>query len=523
VEGLVRKISFISLAAIVLVSCAKQSSRGVEEANILISPSFSEESSAIAQEPQEAQLAALGFGDSGSIPRPPQSGGGDSGSIPQPGTSSGGTSGGSTSTTPPTSDSGGSTSTTTTNPPSSDGTNTASNPPPSSGDSGNIPQTPPSDGSTGDGGTIPNPDEEVAEDSGKVEMPIEFRRVCSVYRSTLQDFIFFEEAEHPYLSVTAQYMDPNDPYAYLKSLYMYYGVSLFGNLWSVLFPNSLPAQTYTLYHRPLNDVNLLNSRHLELALLDMKILEQNNLNSLEGVSLNAVVCDDKNQNGECEETGYNILNIFNMPFTANAIPQDYITYIWSGRTRTLWSDPLLCDMQMSPLVLDLKRDGVNLVGPETGVDYDLNDQGKAVRTGWPLTTDDAFLVRDLNSNGRIDSGRELFGSATRLSNGERASNGFEALKELDADKDNRFTLEDPAWSSVQLWIDGNHDGVSQAKELYSLEKFGLESIDLNYIEMMERDRFGNETRQRSVFRLSRNGEKLSSRVIDVWFNTLQKE
>ena len=39
------------------------------------------------------------------------------------------------------------------------------------------------------------------------------------------------------------------------------------------------------------------------------------------------------------------------------------------------------------------------------------------------------------SDGRIDSGAELFGSATKLKNGARAANGFEAMKEIDSNDD----------------------------------------------------------------------------------------
>lgn len=49
-----------------------------------------------------------------------------------------------------------------------------------------------------------------------------------------------------------------------------------------------------------------------------------------------------------------------------------------------------------------------------------------------------MLVRDLNGNGLIDNGTELFGNSTILSNNETAANGFEALKELDSNGDGIF-------------------------------------------------------------------------------------
>ena len=41
--------------------------------------------------------------------------------------------------------------------------------------------------------------------------------------------------------------------------------------------------------------------------------------------------------------------------------------------------------------------------------------------------DDGLLVRDLNGNGNIDNGGELFGDLTQIADGVTAVNGFEAL------------------------------------------------------------------------------------------------
>jgi hypothetical protein len=51
--------------------------------------------------------------------------------------------------------------------------------------------------------------------------------------------------------------------------------------------------------------------------------------------------------------------------------------------------------------------------------------------GW-VGKDDGLLVFDKNNNGKIDDGSELFGNNTILSNGNKAANGFEALKDLDS-------------------------------------------------------------------------------------------
>ena len=82
----------------------------------------------------------------------------------------------------------------------------------------------------------------------------------------------------------------------------------------------------------------------------------------------------------------------------------------------------------SPLVLDLDGDGVETISSEQGVYFDHAGDGFAEKTGW-VSPDDGLLAIDLNNDGKIDNGTELFGNNTRLSNGENAANGFEALQE----------------------------------------------------------------------------------------------
>lgn len=67
-----------------------------------------------------------------------------------------------------------------------------------------------------------------------------------------------------------------------------------------------------------------------------------------------------------------------------------------------------------PLAIDLDRDGIETLGiPATGspVLFDHNGDGVRTGTGW-LRPDDGWLVRDIDGNGTIDSGRELFGVDT---------------------------------------------------------------------------------------------------------------
>jgi len=63
---------------------------------------------------------------------------------------------------------------------------------------------------------------------------------------------------------------------------------------------------------------------------------------------------------------------------------------------------------------------------------------------------------------------------------------------------------DRIYESLVLWIDYNHDGISQPNELHSLASLGVESIDLKYYEDRRRDQFGNYFKYRAWVRSLKN-------------------
>lgn len=74
----------------------------------------------------------------------------------------------------------------------------------------------------------------------------------------------------------------------------------------------------------------------------------------------------------------------------------------------------------SPLVIDLDGDGVETTTVEKGTHFDHDGNGFAERSGW-VGKDDGLLVRDINGNGQIDNGTELFGNNSVLSSGQKAA------------------------------------------------------------------------------------------------------
>jgi hypothetical protein len=136
-----------------------------------------------------------------------------------------------------------------------------------------------------------------------------------------------------------------------------------------------------------------------------------------------------------------------------------------------------------PLVLDLDGNGISTsaINPLAPILFDQDGDGTLTATGW-IGAGEAIVVRDLNGNGTIDSGRELFGDATVLTQGPRvgqlAANGFEALADLDSNLDGKFDATDAAFASVKLWKDANQNGISEAGELFTLNDLGVASVNV---------------------------------------------
>lgn len=134
-----------------------------------------------------------------------------------------------------------------------------------------------------------------------------------------------------------------------------------------------------------------------------------------------------------------------------------------------------------PFVIDLDGDGIETTGINTAspILFDMNADGVRTGTAW-IKSDDGILVLDRNGNGTIDSGLELFGDETILSRGARAGNratdGFEAIADLDLNDDGVIDGNDVAYSQLRIWRDLNQDGISQANELTTLSEQGIASI-----------------------------------------------
>lgn len=149
----------------------------------------------------------------------------------------------------------------------------------------------------------------------------------------------------------------------------------------------------------------------------------------------------------------------------------------------------------TPLVLSF--DGAKVTFERTHGEFAFTP-GRAVHSDWPSAVT-PWLARDVNGNGRIDDGSELFGSDTRLPDGRTATNGFEALAALDGNDDGVVDAKDPAFSSLLVWRDADGDKRSTKAELEPLKAAGVTALATRFDVEPRCDARGNCERERGVF------------------------
>ncbi|NGN98450.1 tandem-95 repeat protein, partial [Grimontia sp. S25] len=170
---------------------------------------------------------------------------------------------------------------------------------------------------------------------------------------------------------------------------------------------------------------------------------------------------------------------------------------------------------ITPIILDLDGDGIETSDvTENPVAFDYDGDGQAVNTGW-VSGGDGLLVHDINQDGEINDGSELFGSNTELQDGTTATDGYEALAQHDTNLDGVIDQSDAIYSELGVWVDKNMDGKTDEGELLSLEDAGVASINLDA-------QTGDDTQNNNVLGktstyTTTDGEERAA--ADVWFAT----
>ena len=177
----------------------------------------------------------------------------------------------------------------------------------------------------------------------------------------------------------------------------------------------------------------------------------------------------------------------------------------------------------SPILIDVQGNGFDLTDAAQGVNFDLNGNLVPERLAWTsVNSDDAWLVLDINSDGQINNGGEMFGNYTYQPSA-RDPNGFLALALYDqlehgGNGNGAIERSDGIFRALRLWQDQNHNAYSEPWELRTLSELGLARIDLDYHESRRRDNHGNWFRFRAKVKDVR-GAQLGRWAWDVYLQS----
>ena len=131
---------------------------------------------------------------------------------------------------------------------------------------------------------------------------------------------------------------------------------------------------------------------------------------------------------------------------------------------------------VTPIAVPL-ADGLtaaDLEAPDARVTFDVDGSGLGREWSW-ITPKAAWLVSDPRRNGKINSGRQLFGNVTFWM---FWSNGYAPLAALDDNRDGILTGNELA--GLALWRDANGNGVAEPAEVQPLSVYGIVALSYKW-------------------------------------------
>lgn len=183
-----------------------------------------------------------------------------------------------------------------------------------------------------------------------------------------------------------------------------------------------------------------------------------------------------------------------------------------------------CCVSDDPIIVDLSGNGFPLTSAQNGVEFDFSGKGQLTQMAWTVAGSNVgWLALDRNGNGRIDNGTELFSNVTPQSPpGPKL--GFRALAVYDqpangGNGDGVIDQRDAVFPKLLVWVDRNHNGVSEPGELLTMQQAGIQSISVHYEFSNWVDAYGNQFRYRSKIAFTNGGPAGDRYIYDVLLTT----
>lgn len=172
---------------------------------------------------------------------------------------------------------------------------------------------------------------------------------------------------------------------------------------------------------------------------------------------------EKHYFSESEDTGFRTVG---KAITADGREIDFNINVRMSREFEKYSEEKLkfnmpdC---IDPLVINLNEGVTEVSDQEFYFDLDADGKEDKIRS---LAPGSGFLALDLNSDGKVNDGSELFGT--------KSGNGFNELARFDTDSDGWIDEDDEIFDKLKVWI-RETDG---SDKLISLKEAGVGAINL---------------------------------------------
>jgi len=161
------------------------------------------------------------------------------------------------------------------------------------------------------------------------------------------------------------------------------------------------------------------------------------------------------------------------------------------------------DYYEDPIIVDLSGNGFPMTSAQAGVDFNFFGNRKPIRVSWTQAgVQEGWLALDRNNDHQITSGLELFSNVTPQPGPQTQWIGFKALAVFDSpayggNNDRIISSKDAVYSKLTVWVDSNHNGISDPGELIPIQRAGIEAISVDYQDGHYTDSNGNQFRYRS--------------------------